>query len=76
MMFNKGKQAARLNPYFFGKCSTASLFSYIRGCCRRSLNPYFFGKCSTAIETLGFDKIESRLNPYFFGKCSTAFLIS
>ena len=36
-----------LNPYFFGKCSTASANSD-RFLSEFSLNPYFFGKCSTA----------------------------
>ena len=40
----------RLNPYFFGKCSTAdTLFSDL-GVLYNRLNPYFFGKCSTAVK--------------------------
>ena len=41
-------KSMRLNPYFFGKCSTAELISddVKRKC--KCLNPYFFGKCSTA----------------------------
>ena len=36
-----------LNPYFFGKCSTAEeCIANVTG--YKSLNPYFFGKCSTA----------------------------
>ena len=38
-----------LNPYFFGKCSTAfSMFCTIIRI-NKGLNPYFFGKCSTAV---------------------------
>ena len=40
---------AGLNPYFFGKCSTAiedKVFDLIE---KTRLNPYFFGKCSTAL---------------------------
>ena len=62
-----------LNPYFFGKCSTAQyLLNYL---CDKfnSLNPYFFGKCSTASTKSVHNVPYVRcLNPYFFGKCSTA----
>ena len=37
-----------LNPYFFGKCSTAGSLVSKKQNLRQSLNPYFFGKCSTA----------------------------
>ena len=37
-----------LNPYFFGKCSTASGPSVEINAFNKGLNPYFFGKCSTA----------------------------
>ena len=37
-----------LNPYFFGKCSTA-ITGYKKDPDDDCLNPYFFGKCSTAI---------------------------
>ena len=36
-----------LNPYFFGKCSTALIAGGAQPGVN-SLNPYFFGKCSTA----------------------------
>ena len=36
-----------LNPYFFGKCSTAGDILELDSV-DTSLNPYFFGKCSTA----------------------------
>ena len=36
-----------LNPYFFGKCSTASV-ELVNKKSANGLNPYFFGKCSTA----------------------------
>ena len=61
----------RLNPYFFGKCSTAASNELV-GRVRDSLNPYFFGKCSTATSYDKNKSICSGLNPYFFGKCSTA----
>ena len=37
-----------LNPYFFGKCSTAYLVDdeFVKP--NNCLNPYFVGKCSTA----------------------------
>ena len=38
-----------LNPYFFGKCSTAPKLVTLIGSVELSLNPYFFGKCSTAV---------------------------
>ena len=37
-----------LNPYFFGKCSTALISDDVKRKCKYGLNPYFFGKCSTA----------------------------
>ena len=37
-----------LNPYFFGKCSTAFNVIQRENVAGMSLNPYFFGKCSTA----------------------------
>ena len=37
-----------LNPYFFGKCSTAKNSIKFKKLRNMSLNPYFFGKCSTA----------------------------
>ena len=37
-----------LNPYFFGKCSTARGLKVRFVSVEESLNPYFFGKCSTA----------------------------
>ena len=61
-----------LNPYFFGKCSTASKDTYIVSLNVPSLNPYFFGKCSTAATKSELTPTMSGLNPYFFGKCSTA----
>ena len=41
-------KAYGLNPYFFGKCSTAISYSSEMVSMMSSLNPYFFGKCSTA----------------------------
>ena len=62
-----------LNPYFFGKCSTAATDMWYITLATTSLNPYFFGKCSTAhISMQRNGAIENSLNPYFFGKCSTA----
>ena len=62
-----------LNPYFFGKCSTAKLGTERAIKMSLSLNPYFFGKCSTAISKNELSRTQSYcLNPYFFGKCSTA----
>ena len=48
--YTDGELLNCLNPYFFGKCSTAcsvylQRYPYGVWC----LNPYFFGKCSTAI---------------------------
>ena len=39
-----------LNPYFFGKCSTAPSLKKRKNVVLLSLNPYFFGKCSTALK--------------------------
>ena len=61
-----------LNPYFFGKCSTARNLIEEKLENRRSLNPYFFGKCSTAKINFLKEYLRTSLNPYFFGKCSTA----
>ena len=62
-----------LNPYFFGKCSTAVQEKVMHVEKTKSLNPYFFGKCSTAsIRALTNQLTTIGLNPYFFGKCSTA----
>ena len=48
VMKGKIELLVSLNPYFFGKCSTARRLdgydTVITG-----LNPYFFGKCSTAV---------------------------
>ena len=62
----------RLNPYFFGKCSTAAqVINQVTEVFR--LNPYFFGKCSTATPQCYASSVDVLcLNPYFFGKCSTA----
>ena len=72
-----GPQKARsclcLNPYFFGKCSTAIIAKdgFIKD--GLGLNPYFFGKCSTASLSIYCKSLRYyRLNPYFVGKCSTA----
>ena len=66
-----------LNPYFFGKCSTAAAETVSTVVEPKCLNPYFFGKCSTAEdETCSNAKVPTSLNPYFFGKCSTAREIS
>ena len=48
MIFKKRK--IRLNPYFFGKCSTASCNFKNAILLLLCLNPYFFGKCSTALK--------------------------
>ena len=45
--FEVCKVDGRLNPYFFGKCSTAPMNEVVNIFCK-GLNPYFFGKCSTA----------------------------
>ena len=42
-----GEMEKSLNPYFFGKCSTAHK-KKVRTKTTKCLNPYFFGKCSTA----------------------------
>ena len=44
-----------LNPYFFGKCSTAPSFTGGERYLSLRLNPYFFGKCSTALD--GYDTV-------------------
>ena len=62
----------RLNPYFFGKCSTAKENQCRRTTKSHGLNPYFFGKCSTALKLFYILRVIKGLNPYFFGKCSTA----
>ena len=41
-------QVLSLNPYFFGKCSTARSLINREYNFTECLNPYFFGKCSTA----------------------------
>ena len=41
---------ACLNPYFFGKCSTATVLESDTLFSDLGLNPYFFGKCSTALK--------------------------
>ena len=46
------KSVSSLNPYFFGKCSTALLGGNGLKKGETSLNPYFFGKCSTALTNL------------------------
>ena len=66
-------EADSLNPYFFGKCSTAGMIQIVNESSGDGLNPYFFGKCSTAMcyrSSVGC--MMHSLNPYFFGKCSTA----
>ena len=40
--------APSLNPYFVGKCSTATNIKILNSGVKR-LNPYFVGKCSTAL---------------------------
>ena len=66
------RMASGLNPYFFGKCSTAVPSYTAKKPRTGGLNPYFFGKCSTATKKLIRKSILQSLNPYFFGKCSTA----
>ena len=67
------KQKLSLNPYFFGKCSTAAYNGDLVLNMSTGLNPYFFGKCSTA-NSIKLCTVKLRgLNPYFFGKCSTAY---
>ena len=46
------KEPLSLNPYFFGKCSTAKRRLATEGYSSGSLNPYFFGKCSTATQNV------------------------
>ena len=70
--FCRKKSYQCLNPYFFGKCSTANMrqqelpcvfgvliLIFLENALRQSL-----ARCSS-VES-------SSLNPYFFGKCSTA----
>ena len=49
---------SRLNPYFFGKCSTARMQEDVDMWRWDSLNPYFFGKCSTALYDAYIDGIK------------------
>ena len=47
-VMSKKNLVSSLNPYFFGKCSTANSETNLTDLLN-CLNPYFFGKCSTAV---------------------------
>ena len=62
-----------LNPYFFGKCSTAKRRSDGREEAFKVLILIFLENALrlSTIENFDFYSVPG-LNPYFFGKCSTA----
>ena len=61
-----------LNPYFFGKCSTASQ-DVIYSLLKKGVLILIFLENALRLNMLTFDgELISGLNPYFVGKCSTA----
>ena len=63
---------ASLNPYFFGKCSTASVIWNATLLKVIVLILIFLENALRHKKKLVSSVVNFSLNPYFFGKCSTA----
>ena len=64
-----------LNPYFFGKCSTASKEKQKNVKPIKVLILIFLENALRPNRGASKSNILYSLNPYFFGKCSTAFVV-
>ena len=71
----KQKSLSGLNPYFFGKCSTALVNEIELVLPANVLILIFLENALRLVKMVIVEDDLFGLNPYFFGKCSTAVIV-